>query len=268
MHHSSSSSTSIVITGASSGIGKALAIRYARPGVVLGLVARNHSRLEAVADECRRAGATVYTATLDVRRRQELENWLHEIDDRAPVDLLIANAGVVEGASPTTGLERPAASHALLDTNLFGVLNAIHPILPLMVARGRGQIAIVSSLAAFFPLTDMPSYSASKAALCSYGLALRQLLLPQGVRVSVICPGYIRTRIFDQQSGSKPFAVSTEVAARLIVRGLDRDRPVIAFPFFFAWVARLGGLLPESIRRWTAPRFTITPRPPSDQARP
>jgi short-subunit dehydrogenase len=257
------SPASIVITGASSGIGRALAIRYSRAGVTLGLVGRSPSRLQTVAAECRSAGATVETAALDVRQRADVAEWLRAFDSRAPVSLVIANAGMVVGTAGD-GIEPPAASYELLETNLLGALNVIHPILPAMIGRGQGQIALTSSLAAFFPLTDMPSYSASKAALLSYGLALRQSLSAHGIGVSVICPGYVQTEIFKQQSGAKPFSISADAAARLIVRGLERNRPVIAFPLVFSWVARLGGLLPESIRRWTVPRFTVAVRDQSD----
>jgi short-subunit dehydrogenase len=257
------SPASIVITGASSGIGRALAIRYARAGVTLGLTGRSASRLQDVAAECRRLGATVDAARLDVRQREEVAGWLREFDSRTPIDLLIANAGMVTGISESK-MELPSASHELLETNLLGALNAVHAILPAMLGRGQGQIAFVSSLAAFFPLTDMPSYSASKAALFSYGLALRQALGPHGIGVSVICPGYVETEISRQQLGPKPFSLSADAAARLIVAGLDRNRAVITFPRLLSWAARFGGLLPENIRRWAAPRFTVIARQVSD----
>jgi short-subunit dehydrogenase len=136
----------------------------------------------------------------------------------------------------------------LIETNVIGALNAVHPLLERMLARRRGQIAIMSSTAAFDPAPDLPSYSASKSALLSYGLALRAAAGAQGVRVSVICPGYIDTPMTGQISGPKPFTISAAAAAERIHRGLEQDRPVIAFPWLFALMSRLAGLLPFRVR--------------------
>jgi NADP-dependent 3-hydroxy acid dehydrogenase YdfG len=130
----------IVITGASSGIGEALALRYARAGARLGLLGRNRERLDQVAAECRRLAAEVHTATIDVRARRDMRVWLEDFDRAAPVDVLIANAGVMAGRPPDGEIESPEDSHALVETNLLGVLNSIHPLLPKMMSRGYGQI--------------------------------------------------------------------------------------------------------------------------------
>ena len=106
----------IVITGASSGIGEALALRYAREGARLALLGRNPERLEAVAAACRRTAADVRTATIDVRSREELRAWLEAFDAEAPVDLLIANAGVLAGTSTDGAIESADDSYALLET--------------------------------------------------------------------------------------------------------------------------------------------------------
>jgi short-subunit dehydrogenase len=250
--------TTVVITGASSGIGKALALRFARDGAVLGLLGRSTDRLEAVAEECRRSGAVVSTATIDVRARSEMQAWLCSFDASTPVDILIANAGVMAGRPTDAELEPSTASHALMETNVLGVLNSVQPILPRMMGRGRGQIGIVSSIAAFIPLPDAPSYSASKSAVLNYGLALRSALRRSGVGVSVICPGYVETPMMEQESGPKPFALTAQSAADLIVLGLRKNRSMIVFPFWFALITRLGGLLPDSVRRWTTEPFRFT----------
>ena len=251
-------SSTVVITGASSGIGTALAHRYARKGATLGLIGRNRERLQIVAAECRSLGATVSIGEIDVRARAELLHWLEAFDDATPIDLLIANAGVMEGTPPGGKIEPPDAACALVQTNVLGTLNTVQPLIPRMMTRGRGQIGIVSSIAGFVPLPDSPSYCASKAAVLSYGLALRGLLHPYGIRVSVICPGYVTTPMMARESGPKPFAISPGKAADLIGRGLDHNLAVIAFPFFFALVARIGGLLPDRLRRWTMRPFRFT----------
>jgi short-subunit dehydrogenase len=250
--------TTVVITGASSGIGKALALHFAREGAILGLLGRSGDRLSAVAEECRQLGAIVSTATIDVRARSEMEAWLHKFDASTPIDILVANAGVMAGRPADADLESPTASYALMETNVLGVLNSVQPILPRMMDRGKGQIGIVSSIAAFIPLADAPSYSASKAAILTYGLGLRSALRRSGLGVSVICPGYVETPMMEQESGPKPFAMSTQSAADLIVHGLRKNRAIIAFPFWFALITRLGGVLPDSLRRWTAEPFRFT----------
>jgi short-subunit dehydrogenase len=251
----------IVITGASSGIGESLALSYARDGSCLGLLGRDIGRLDRTAERCRSAGAAVSTAAIDVRAHGDMEAWLQSFDDKTPIDLLIANAGVMAGSAAPDELESAETARALVETNVLGVMNTLQPILPRMIARRRGQIAIVSSIAAFLPVPDAPSYGASKSAVLSYGLALRSLLRPQGIGVSVICPGYVDTPMIRQEEGSKPSIIPPEKAAEIIRRGLMRDRAVIAFPPMFALITRIGGLLPDRLRRWTnAPfRFTVKP---------
>jgi short-subunit dehydrogenase len=248
----------ILITGASSGIGKALALRYASDRVTLGLLGRHEGRLRDVAAACRELGAEAHVGTIDVRQRAELRDWIVEFDRIAPVDLVIANAGVMEGTRPGGQIEPPDAAYALIETNVLGLLNTVQPLLPTMMARGHGQIALVSSLAGFVPLADSPSYCASKSAILSYGLSLRDLLIPFGVGVSVVCPGYVSTPMMLRESGPKPFVMAPEKAADLIYRGIQRNRAVIVIPRFFGFVTRISGLLPERIRRWSSRSFRFT----------
>ena len=152
-------------------------------------------------------------------------------------------------------IEPADAAYHSVETNVLGVLNTVQPLLPRMMARGRGQIAIISSLAGLTPLPDGPSYSASKSAVINYGLSLRALLGPRGIQVSVICPGFIDTPMMRRESGAKPFKMTAEKAAELICRGLDRDRALIVFPRLFGLITRIGGLLPDRIRRWTMGPF-------------
>lgn len=252
----------IVITGASSGIGSALAKRFASPQTSLGIIGRNEQRLQAVAAECQQRGANVSTALIDICARDELEAWLMAFDDASPIDLLIVNAGIMGGVTPNEDVERAEISRAVFETNVTGALNTIHPLVPRMVGRGAGQIAILSSIAGFIPLADAPSYAASKAAVLSYGLALRSLLHDKGLKVNVICPGYVSTPMTAQEHGWKPFEMPPEQAAELIWRGLERNKAIITFPRLFSLMTRIGGLLPENVRRWTARpfQFKVTSR--------
>ena len=233
----------VVVSGASRGIGASLACRYAAPGVRLALIARDADRLGEVARTCRASGAEVEEILIDIRDRRALAERLRAVDACVPVDLVIANAGV---ALPTGEAD---AAYDEIDVNLVGALNTVLPLVPAMSSRGSGQIALMSSLAAFAPLPSSPGYSASKAAVLVYGLALRERLWAGGVRVNVICPGFIDTEMGARYRGWRPLPMSAADAAERIREGLVRDRPIIAFPRRLAMVARAAQLVPESIRR-------------------
>jgi short-subunit dehydrogenase len=250
----------ILITGASSGIGRALALHYARNGGRLALFGRDSGRLEAVAGECRKLGADVSIYAVDVRNRTEMMARIAALDAATPVDLVIANAGTMAGTPPGGALEPAEAGYRVIETNVSGVFNTIQPLLGPMMVRRKGQLAIVSSIAAFVPLPDSPSYCASKSAVLAYGLSLRSLLKPYGIGVSVICPGYVATPMTLRECGPKPFVLKPERAADLIVAGLARNQPVIAFPRMFALATRLHGMLPDTMRRWVSSKFRFSVR--------
>jgi short-subunit dehydrogenase len=233
----------ILITGASSGIGAALALAYARPGAHLSLGGRNQDRLAEIAGQAAARGATTAMAAIDVRDREAVADWVTAADERAPLDLVIANAGISAGTHG--GPESADQTRAIFAINLDGVLNVALPAIPRMIARKRGQIAIISSLAAYRGFPGAPAYSASKAAVKVWGEALRGDLAPQGVRVNVVMPGFIKSPMTDANSFSMPFLMSAEKAAEIIQRGLAADRARIAFPFPTAFVAwAMGALSP------------------------
>jgi short-subunit dehydrogenase len=247
----------IVITGASSGLGAALAREYARPGRRLALTGRDAARLEAVAAACRAAGAEVRTAALDVLDRGRAAAWLAEVDAAAPVDLLVANAGI-SGGTGGDG-EGEASARAILATNLEGVLNTVMPLLPAMRARRRGQVALMSSLAGFRGLATAPAYCASKAAVRVWGEGLRGELAASGVEVSVICPGFVRTPMTDVNPFPMPFLMDADRAARIVRRGLERNRARIAFPWPTYAAVRLLAMLPAALVDRIAARAPAKP---------
>ena len=238
---------SILITGASSGIGHAVARAYAEPGRRLTLIGRHAERLAAVAAECTVKGAATETVLLDVRDREAAWRTLRELDAREPFDLVLANAGIATGLKPGQFAENPDAVRGTIATNLFGVLNTVEPLIDPMCARGRGQIAIVSSIAAIRGLPYSPAYCASKAAVHLYADLLRGNLEPRGVTVSLICPGFVHTPMNEKLIAAKPLAISDEKAARIIRRGLDRGRALIAFPRLLYLGARFISFLPARL---------------------
>jgi len=235
----------ILITGASSGIGAALALAYAQPGAHLSLGGRNQDRLAAIAAQVAARGATSTVAAIDVRDSAGVAAWIRAADERAPLDLVIANAGISGGTHG--GPETPEQTRAIFAVNLDGVLNVVLPVVPRMAARGRGQIAIISSLAGYRGMPGAPAYSGSKAAVRVWGEGLRGDLLPQGVKVNVVMPGFIKSPMTDANRFPMPFLMSAEKAAGIIQRGLAADRARIAFPFPTAFVAWLMGALSPAI---------------------
>jgi short-subunit dehydrogenase len=246
---------SILITGASSGIGEALALEYAQPNVSLFLSGRDEGRLAAVADACRARGAAVDGSVVRVADRAAMESWLLASDARDPLDLVVANAGVSGGTSDKG--EGPEQTRRIFEINVTGVLNTVLPAIPPMQRRGRGQIALMSSVASFRGMPGAPAYSASKAAVRAYGEALRGALAPSGIHVSVICPGFVRSRMTDANPFPMPFLMDADRAARIIRRGLERDRSRIAFPWPTYFAAWLMGALPPAL---TDPLFRKLPR--------
>ncbi len=238
-----STPASILITGASSGIGAALALEFAGPGIRLALTGRDQARLSAVAEACRSAGAEPRVAVLDVREPAPLAAWIAEVDHGAPLDLAIANAGVSAGTGG--GAETEVQTRRVVATNLDGVLNTVLPAVACMRPRGRGQVAIMSSLGAFRGFPGAPAYCASKAAVRVWGEALRGELHGAGIGVSVICPGYVRSPMTAVNDFPMPLLMNAERAARIIRRGLARNRPRIAFPWpLYAAVWLLSALPP------------------------
>ena len=251
----------VVLTGASGGIGAALAEAYARPGATLGLVGRDVERLAAVSARCQARGAAVETALLDIRDQAALAEWLTGFDDRHPVDLLIANAGVSAGLGPRRSAEAPGVAARLADINYKGMVNTVEPLIEPMRRRRRGQIALVSSIAGLRPYPDMPSYSATKAAVRAYGTALRGWLSLSGVAVSVIVPGFVTSPMSARHRGPKPMEISAERAARIIVRGLARRRATIAFPFLIVLGLQASKLLPTRLSDMIMRSYRATVEP-------
>jgi NADP-dependent 3-hydroxy acid dehydrogenase YdfG len=247
--------TAILITGASSGIGAALARAYAAPGVVLALSGRDAARLQDVAEACREAGAQVLAETVNVTDADAMAAWIGTVDGAAPLDLVIANAGVAAGME--TGGGDAGEARRIFRVNVDGVLNTVGPAVAVMGSRGRGQIAIMSSLAGLRGMPSAPAYAASKAAVRSLAEGLRGRLAGDGIRVSAICPGFVESRMTAGNPFPMPMLMTAEKAAGIIVRGLRRNKARIAFPWPLALIMGLLAALPPG---WTDPLFRHLPK--------
>ena len=251
----------VLITGASSGLGAALAFAYAGPGVALGLVGRNEERLAATAAACRAAAAMVDSAAIDVADGPALGAWLVAFDRSYPVELLIANAGISAGPDPDSPGEPLAVTEPQIATNLLGAVNTIAPLVQAMCERGRGRIAVIASVAAFRGLPYSPGYCASKAGLRAYGEALRPRLAPHGVGVTVVCPGFFASPMTDRWEGPTPFLVRGDRATRRIKRGIDRGARRVSFPWPLVFGMRFCDVAPAAIGDAILRRFRFHIRP-------
>ena len=253
---------SILITGASAGIGEALALHYARTGVTLFLSGRDRERLDAVVDACVARGAEAQGWIGEVTDASALRQWIEACNEARPLNLVIANAGIALGSIKIDGLHEAAVGSFAV--NVEGVFNTIHPALECMGQRkpfpvANAQVAIMSSVMGYAGTARSPAYSASKAAVKSYGEGLRGAFRGTGIGISVICPGYVASRMIGSDSGM-PFLIPADKAADIIARGLARDKPRITFPWQVMLLARLAINLPAFLRDrinqpWGVPRL-------------
>lgn len=246
----------VLITGASSGIGAALAEDYARLGSSLYLVGRDVERLEDVALRCQSLGARVETFIQDVTDADGMDEIIESIEARVPLDVVIANAGI--GAPPDRDVDLHDHSLPIFTTNVDGVLYTLHPAIRHMRKRQQGHVAIIASLAGYFGMGDSPAYSASKAAVKVYGEGLRQYLEPEGVKVSVICPGFVQSPLTDRNNFPMPFLQNPYKAARIIRDGIAANKARIAFPWQLSFVVWFLSCLPASWRDAVARRMTTS----------
>lgn len=279
----------IVITGATSGIGEALALYYAKNSAKnLFICGRDETRLQIVAKKCENLGTTVFPHIIDVTDRESVKAWLERCEEQAPINLVIANAGIATLSETTENV------YNTFNTNINGVLNTVLPTIEIykkrlsqeqhlegnssldtfikkMKAEKRAfsinpfrkkylgeigcelyhtsdkAIAITSSIAGYHGMGTCPSYSATKACVKAWGEGLRIALKPLKINVSVICPGFVRSRITDKNTCPMPFFMEADTAAEIIAKRIDKNVGLIAFPWPMRLVAWLGSILPNRI---------------------
>lgn len=236
----------VFLTGASSGIGRALAVELGRRGARLGLLARRAELLLETASEVRRAGGEALPLPADVRDAEQVRLAVERVHELwGPIDVLIANAGM---STTTAGTAlRAAEASDVISINVLGVVNCAAAVLPEMVERRAGHLVAISSLAAYRGMPKSGAYSASKAAVSTLFESLRVDLRKSGVAVTVIHPGFIRTPMTANRRMKLPFLLEPEDAARRIIRAIERRARTYAFPWQLAGLVRLIRHLPSQV---------------------
>lgn len=243
-----------MVTGASSGIGAALAERLAKDGFRLVIGARRGGMLSQVAERLRAMGAEVLDLPLDVRDPQSLRAFVAAAEQRfGRVDLLVANAGV-GGGGKLAELEDEQIA-AMVETNLLGVVRAARAALPGMLARGSGQIVVIASVAGAIPLPGLALYSATKAGLIALCEGLRREVGHRGVAVSVVLPGFIATEMTKQQ-GIPLRMPPPSIVANAVARLWRTRRRLVVVPGFYRVLIALARSMPRAVD-WAARRINI-----------
>ncbi len=251
----------VFITGASSGIGEALARHYAAQGASLGLFARRASELERVARTL--APASVESYAGDVRDAGALERAAKAFTARVGVpDVVVANAGISTG-TVTGHAEDLAAFARVFDTNVLGLVNTFQPFITPMRERRHGTLVGIASVAGFRGLPGSGAYSASKAAAIAYLESLRVELRSSGIAVVTVCPGYIATPMTAGNPYPMPFLMQPDVAARKIARAIARRKRFYVLPWPMALAGRVFRALPRPLYDRV---FANAPRKPRDRA--
>lgn len=239
--------TTIWLTGASSGIGRALAIELGRRGARLAITARNATQLQEVVEIIKSANGTASSYPGDVQNLEQLKEITARIasDFGAPIDMLIANAGTHIETHP----EKFDSKEYLfiMDLNFGGMLRSIEAVLPSMLSRKRGHIVGVASLAGFRGLPRAGAYGASKSAMIHFLESVRYHLVRQGLFVTIVNPGFVKTPLTDKNDFKMPFLTSAEKAATIIADGLEKKRKDISFPIPFSWFLKLARIIPYPI---------------------
>lgn len=235
----------IFITGASSGIGKALALAYADQGAVLGLTARREKLLGAVAQECRDLGGTVQIYPLDVCDQSACQSAAESfLQTAGGIDIVIANAGlgghdgIIDGDA--------SVINNILSTNILGVTNTLVPFIPAMKEQRSGILVNVSSIASFLPIPFHGGYSGSKVCIRMIADAWRLTLSKYNIQITTICPGFIETPMTDDQRWM-PFLLPVDKAAGKIIRAISRKKKTYVFPWQMRTFISILRPIPDSL---------------------
>jgi short-subunit dehydrogenase len=236
----------VLITGASSGIGRSLAVELGKRGATTGLLARRAETLQEVAREVEAAGGRAHALAADVTDATAVRAAAQELRAKfGTIDVLVANAGVGTLTEDHARLGEQVAE--TLEINLIGAANSVAAVLPEMIERGEGQLVAISSLASYRGLPKSGAYCASKAALNALFESLRLDLKGTGVSVTIIKPGFIKTPLTAGREAQMPFLLELDDATRRILRAIEARRTSYAFPWQLASIVRLARLMPDAL---------------------
>lgn len=242
------------ISGASSGLGRAAARLYAQAGHTVCATARGLDQLNELAEECRTAAGRIMIFALDVTDASAVTDCFRDICSSVGLpDLTILNAGA-HTSNSAKSFDREIFKR-LMDVNYLGTINCLQEIVPAFLARGKGHIAVVSSVAGYRGLPNASAYGASKAALINLCEALQPELRMRSVKLTVINPGFVRTPMTDKNEFPMPFLMDVEKAAKRMVSELEKDKFEITFPRRFTWMLKLLRILPINIYLWLTARL-------------
>jgi len=243
----------VLITGASSGIGRGLALEIAGRGARLGLVARREDVLKEIVDDIKSRNGTAIAVGADVRDAAAVRTAAERIRaELGPIDVMIANAGV--GVTDHAANLNPDQVAEVMNINVLGAVNSVAAVLSEMVDRGSGQVVAISSLAGYRGLAKSAAYCASKAALSSFFESLRIDLRHSGVIVTIIYPGFIKTPLTSGRKAKMPYLMELDDAVKKIVSAIEKGKRSYAFPWQLATIARAGMIMPASMYDWIAER--------------
>lgn len=242
-----------MITGASSGIGKGLALELAARGARLGLLARREDVLNELVAEIRKRNGTASAAVADVRDPQALRASADRFRaEFGPIDVLIANAGI--GTAKHAAQLDPEQVAEVININVLGAVNSVAAVIDEMVGRRSGQLVAISSLAGYRGVAKSAAYCASKAALSSYFESLRIDLRHTGVSVTIIYPGFIKTPLTAGRAAKMPYLMELDYAVKKIVTAIEKGKKSYAFPWQLATIVRAGLIMPPAMYDWIAER--------------
>ena len=243
----------VMITGASSGIGRGLALELSRRGAKVGLIARRADALNELVREIEAANGKAIALPADVMDADSLRVAADRLRSTfGPIDVLVANAGVGETVD---GAELKGSSVAsVINVNVLGAANSVEAVVPEMVKRGSGQLVVISSLAAYRGLPKSAAYCASKAAVSAFFESLRLDLKPRGIDVTIIHPGFIKTPLTAGRDAQMPFLMELDDAVAKIVGAIEKRKKSYAFPWQLASIVRAGMVMPNFMYDWFSRR--------------
>jgi short-subunit dehydrogenase len=241
----------VMITGASSGLGRGMAQEIAARGGHLGLLARREDLLKEIVEETRNVKAVFATADVrDVKAVREAADRFRK--ELGPIDILIANAGI--GTADHAASLTPEHAANVIGINVLGAINSVAAVLPEMVERNSGRLVAISSLAAYRGLAKSAAYCASKAALSAYFESLRIDLRHAGVGVTTIHPGFIKTDLTAGRHSKMPYLMELDEGVRKIVNAIEKEKKTYAFPWQLATIVRATMMMPPAMYDWIAER--------------